>query len=165
MNLLRLVNTMIFVIGLSAGAVLAFTAGYFWPHEHQLTSKVDDDTRYRVTPHILMYYDVLRVDHIPEPEDYKRGMAGKDYCLNLAHWYVSIQYYITLGSSRGEIKTSFVPIMEFEVSHDWLTEEDKTYLLGFIVAAPVIGLPREKFGAEIRANCEYKRAKIEEIQV
>ena len=129
MSLLRTV-----VIALTLGLILGFWAGYSWSPS---TSESIPVTGYRVTPHTLKYYELLRVQHQgPPPSQYERGVAGIDYCLNLAVWYMSIQRDITEGYDRPELANVYEAQLDYEVAHRWLTPRDSNRLLTYIVEAP-----------------------------
>ena len=123
------------------GAVVGFTAGYFWPHDSQTTEF--DNTRYRVTPHILEYYRVLGVSDKPPPEDWNKGSAGTNDCLNLASWYVGAQKMISQRNLRIQIAEGFDKQLKYEVHMGYLKADDRARLLIFIHMAPV-GEPIEK---------------------
>lgn len=96
------------------------------------------DASYHVTPPIEQYYDRLRVEHIPAPPDYERGLAGVNYCLNWALWHINIQNDVSAGFNRQAIETWYLEMLDYEIAHDWLTRADSDRLIAFIHSAPLV---------------------------
>ena len=123
-----------FVMWFILGFGLGFWAGATWDEPVDNTRSV---TTYKVTPHVLRYYEALRISHYPAPDAYVRGKAGRDYCFNLASWYVSISRDITNEpDTRTEIKNAYLAQLDYEVAHDWLMRSDANRLSEWIAKAP-----------------------------
>jgi len=146
-----------FVLAIITGFWAGYISGYHTSGHRVEVIAAKDDPRYRVTPHVLEYYRSLQMDHIPVPPAYNRGEAGKDYCLNLAYWFISIQHELAVGWSRGELREIFEQQLDYEVAHAWMTKKDREKLLGYIAIAPMYGLDRERLGNIARANCMKER--------
>ncbi len=126
----------IVIAALILGLILGFWAGYSWSPS-LVASESIPVTGYSVTPHVLKYYELSRVNHQgPPPSQYERGVAGIDYCLNLAVWYMSIQRDITEGYDRQGIAAAYRAQFDYEVAHDWLTPRDSNRLSTYILEAP-----------------------------
>ena len=68
MPLLRTVVVTALILGL----ILGFWAGYSWSPS-LVASEAIPVTGYRVTPHTLKYYELLRVGHITAPDGWIKG--------------------------------------------------------------------------------------------
>ena len=120
-------------------------------------------TGYHMTPHMMLYYrNAMQASHTPMPDDYQRGAAGVDYCLNLARWYVTIQGEIYRGVERSVTKSWAIPRLRYEVEHGWLTEVHSTQLSEFVDKAPEKGDKLVLIGVAIQNFCMAERSERSE---
>ena len=151
-----------FALAVITGFWVGFIAGYY-AAPAQIAQYVipaespRDTTDYYVTPHIMRYYRALTVDHIPAPEGYQRGDAGKNYCVNLAYWFSSIANYLSMGVNRGQLREAFKSQLDYELAHKWLDAGDVERVNAYIASAPTWGPDREVLAGIVITSCLKRR--------
>ncbi len=149
---------------LAAFLVLAFSAGYgarYFSHHDPVCLEKIDDPRYCLTPHIQQYYDALQVEHVPKPPNYRRGMAGLNWCRNVAQWFAGVQFFVNRGFEREQIREVFEPQLDYEIAHGWMDATEKKRIMKYTEIAPTIRKDLDALGRQVYGLCIRSRGEVE----